>query len=121
MAPTSPSVNLTGTWKQLGGTRTWALTHITHFVGGTSSFSQHNSPYLGVVSGTGTVQGGFLLGSFEFEDFSTAGLPQPFCYVALTGKLTVSSNSMTGSYTETDGCNGTRLGQSTGSLTMQKQ
>lgn len=121
--PTFPDLiggNVTGTWTQLGGTRTWTLNQIGFNVAGTSSFSQDNSPYLGAVAGNGTVQGGVGLGVFSFEDYYDR-LTTPNCTVDITGNLTVSGNSMTGSYTERDNCNGMRVGQITGTLTMQKK
>ena len=121
--PTLPDLigaSVAGTWTQVGGTRTWTLSQIGFNVGGTSSFSQDNNTYLGAVSGNGIVEGGVGLGVFDFDDYCDRPTT-PKCSIEVTGQLTVSGNSMTGPYTENDNCNGVRIGQIKGILTMQKQ
>ena len=128
--PTAPvaASDLTGTWTQVGGggTRTWSLTQGSIQVGGSASFSQDNNPNFGPVSGRGGVVGvvfGTLMFSETYEGVSRASFPFPQydCYVDTNGQLTISGDTMTGSVTETDACNGVRLGQFTQTLTMQRK
>ena len=57
-----------------------------------------------------------------YEGLSIPSRPAPnSCYIDIDGQLTVSGNTMTGSYTETDGCGGVRVGQFTRNLAMQRK
>src|SRR5207302_10832021 len=69
-SPTSPAANsdLTGTWTQVGGTRTWTLKQVSVQVAGTASFSQDNNPSFGAVSATGGVVGAAAFGGFTFAE-----------------------------------------------------
>jgi hypothetical protein len=126
--PTAPQAiaDITGTWTQeSGGTRTWNLTQAGIQAGGKASFSQDGFPNLGTVSGAGGVLGAVAFGAFNFaetyEGVSISSMPGPnSCYVDVNGQLTISGNSMTGTYTELVGCAGVRVGQFTGRLTMQR-
>ena len=122
--PTVATSEISGTWVQVGGTRTWNLAQYDIQVGGASSFSQDNNPNFGVVSGNGEVVGDAVLGTLIFaetyERLSAANL-KPDCYIEFDGQLTISGNSMTGSYTELDSCAGLSLGRITGTLTMRRQ
>jgi hypothetical protein len=129
-SPTSPTTppattNIAGAWTQVGGTRTWSLTQVGVQVGGSTSFSQDNNPTFGAVSGTGGVVGAATFGTFTFaetfERLSLSSRPNLDCYVDVNGQLTISGDSMTGSYTEVDACAGVHLGQVTGKLTMQRK
>jgi hypothetical protein len=65
-----------------------------------------------------------LFGVFNFSDLADGlpGLPVTMdCSVEIDGSLVVNGNSMKGTYTEFDDCNGVRLATLTGTLTMQKQ
>jgi hypothetical protein len=124
--PTAPTsldrfgASVTGTWTQVGGTRTWFLTQTGANVAGGSSFSQDDNVYLGAVSGDGIVQGGVGLGVFNFDD-TYVRLLQANCSLEITGQLKVSGDSMTGPYTENDSCNGALVGRLSGTLAMQKK
>ena len=133
-APTSPtpapglgSSDITGTWVEVGGgTRTWTLSQVSVSAGGSASFSQTDNPHFGGVSGSGGVSGAIVLGAFMFAEtypgLTIPSRPSPnFCYIDTDGRLTISGNRMTGSYTEVAGCGGVRVGQATRSLTMQRQ
>jgi hypothetical protein len=114
--------DVSGTWTQVGGTRTWSLTQVGIQVGGSASFSQANNPSFGAVSGTGSVVGSSAFGTFTFEETDEhLSAPNANCYITVDGQLTISGNSMTGSYTEVDACAGVHLGQITGKLTMQRK
>jgi hypothetical protein len=127
--PTAPVVasDITGTWTQVGGegTRTWSIAQGAIQVSGPATFSQDNNPNFGPVSGhggvVGAVFGGFMFAE-TYEGVSGTPFPSPQydCYIDTNGQLTVSGNTMTGSVTESDGCNGVRLGQFTRPLTMQR-
>lgn len=128
--PTPPTTqvaisNVTGTWTQVGGTRAWSLTQVGVQVGGPASFSQDNNPNFGAVSGNGGVVGAAAFGTFTFaetyERLSLSSMSNSDCYVDVDGQLTISGDSMTGSYTEVDACAGVHLGQITGKLTMQRK
>lgn len=127
--PTLPTIPVTtadiaGTWTQVGGTRTWSVTQVGIQVGGPASFSQDKNPSFGAVSGTGYMVGAAMFGTLMFSEVYehlTPSTPHADCYVNVDGQLTISSGSMTGSYTEVDECAGVRLGKITGTLTMQRK
>jgi hypothetical protein len=95
--------------------------------GGTASVSQANNPTVGgAVSGTGGVLGALTMAAYRFaesyESLTIASRPSPnFCSIDTEGQLTVSGNTMNGSYTETIGCAGIRVGQMTRNLVMQRR
>ena len=125
-SPPTPVVSdLTGTWTQVGGTRTWTLTQGGLQAGGPSSFSQDDNPSFGAVTGSGGVMGAIVFGAFTFgetyERLSGPSLPSQSCYIDVSGQLAITGNSMTGSYTEVDACAGVHLGQFTTTLTMQRK
>jgi hypothetical protein len=119
--------DIRGTWAQVNDdTRTWVLDQAGIQAGGTASFSQVNTPGVGAVSGTGGVLGAVLLGTFRFaetyERVSISSRPSPNdCYVNTDGQLAISGNTMRGSVTESLGCAGVRVNQTTRDLVMQRQ
>lgn len=123
--PSTPTSDITGTWTEVGGVRTWTLTQVGIQAGGPASFSQNNNPNFGAVSGTGGVTGLVASGTFTFaetyEQLSLTARPNADCYVDVNGQVTVGGSTMTGSYTEVDACAGVHLGQITGRLTMQRK
>jgi hypothetical protein len=130
--PASPTpggqpASLSGRWVEIGGgSRTWTLEQGSIQAGGPASFSQRDNPNFGVVSGTGGVLGTVFSGSFMFaetyESLVVPSRPSPnSCYIDTNGQLSINGDAMTGSYTETAGCAGVRVGQVTRSLTMRRQ
>jgi hypothetical protein len=123
--PTIPIPGVSGRWTQDGGTRTWKLDQVGTQAGGDSSFSQDDNPNFGAVSGNGYVVGSAAFGTFRFtevyEALSLSSRSSSGCAINVDGLLTVTGDSMTGSYTETDSCAGVRLGQITGRLTMRRR
>ena len=101
-SPTPSSPNLTGTWNgSAGGGRvqiTWRLTHQGDAVNGMSSFIDNSvSPQ---VTGEGRVTGTLSQSSFTFTDESPVGnVSVPGCPYRVTGTLTATSTSMSGSAT----------------------
>ena len=126
-APTVPTVDISGTWTQVGaGTRTWTVSQSGIQAGGAATFSQDDHPDLGAVSGTGGVLGAVAFGSFRFAEtygrLSIPSRPDPNgCYMDTDGQLVISGDSMTGSYTEIVGCGGMRVSQVTRALAMQRK
>lgn len=105
--------------------RTWSLTQVGIQAGGPATFSQDNNPTFGAVSGTGGVVGSVVFGTFTFaetyERLTMTSRPNADCYVDVNGQVTLSGDTMTGSYTEVDSCAGVHLGQIAGSLTMERK
>lgn len=139
---TEPSGTLTtsdlaGTWVQTDGSRTWTLSagstgsaQITVVqVGGPATWAQSNHPTFGSMSAKGGVLGAIVLGvgGFQFtetyEGVSTSLFPFPpnDCYIDTEGQVALSGNTLTGTVTEHDGCNGVRLRDSSSTLSMRRK
>lgn len=118
----STSIDLTGTWAEgTGGDLTWTLTQNGGAVTGSSRFSQMSGPFLGAVSGQGTISGTVSAGTFSFTDSYTT-LSTPNCSLVATGTLTIASSTrMSGRYTDVESCNGATLGTTGGTIDMRKQ
>lgn len=120
-APTS-AIDLTGTWDEsTGGNLTWQLAQTGDRVTGSSQFAEENGPFLGSVSGQGTVSGTVSSGTFTFTD-GYPTLSKPTCSLVVTGQLTISGSTlMTGRYTDVDSCDGAVLGSRAGSISMRRR
>jgi hypothetical protein len=126
LSPPTPTpistIDVTGTWDEAtGGNLTWQLRQTGSSVTGSSQFAQDNGPFLGAVSGQGTLSGTVSNSTFTFTD-SAPTLSKPNCSLVATGQLTFSSSTlMTGRYTEVDSCNGAVLGTTGGTISMRKR
>ena len=96
-------------------------------VGGQATWVQSNHPKFGSMSAKGGVLGVIVPGGFQFtetyEGVSTPLFPFPpnDCDIDTEGEVALSGNTLTGSVTEHDGCNGVRLRDSTSQLSMQRK
>jgi hypothetical protein len=121
------AADIAGTWTQVGpDTRTWTLIQQGPQAVGQANLSHENVPDLGAVSSRGGVLGTVILGTFTFaetyEGVSISSRPSPnSCYIDTDGRLTISGNTMTGSYNESIGCAGVRVAQFTRSIVMQRR
>ena len=92
-------------------------------------WAQSNHPKFGSMSAKGGVLGTIVpgLGGFQFtetyEGVSTPLFPFPpnDCYIDTEGQLALSGNTLTGTVTEHDGCNGVRLRDASSTLRMQRK
>ena len=73
----------------------------------------------------GTIVVGFsgLQFAESYDGVTTLLFPFPAndCYIATEGQLTLSGNTLTGTVTEHDGCNGVRLRDSSARVTLQRK
>jgi hypothetical protein len=138
-SPSGPvtSNDLVGTWVQTDGSRTWILAAGSSIVnqitviqfGGPATFVQSNHPSFGSMSARGGVQGTILVGlaglqfAESYDSLSSPLFPFPpnDCYIDTEGQLALSGNTLTGTVTEHDGCNGARLRDSSSRITLQRK
>ena len=129
--------DLVGTWVQTDGARTWTLSagsspfgQTTGIqAGGPATLVQSNHPSFGSVSARGGVLGSMVVGltGFQFaETYDSLSTPlYPFppndCYIDTEGQVTLNGNTLTGTVTEHDGCNGVRLRNSSTMVTLRRQ
>ena len=121
--PTAPPVDVTGTWSGSAadssgsGQMTWRLTQANSAINGTLVILDTDTGVNGQGSVTGTVAGSSI--SFSIA-IAAGGFDAPFatCTSSVSGTATVSSPTITGTYTGSNSCTGPI---SAGQLTLSKQ
>ncbi len=121
--PTTPPVDVTGTWSGPAadssgpGQMTWRLTQASSAINGTLAIHDTDTGVNGQGSITGTVAGSSI--SFSIA-IAAGGFEAPFatCMSSVSGTATVSSPTITGTYTGSNSCTGPI---SAGQLTLNKQ